>query len=153
MIRLKIERRYPKEKYTIGWWYINGQRFYNSLEDPDRGLTKDMPLREIVKKKVHGNTAIPKGSYYVVLSFSQKFQSRPWAKKYKGLVPEILGVPGYSGIRIHPGTDASSTEGCPLIGDNTAKGKLTNSQKRYYELMDILVPASMAGEAIRIDIV
>ena len=148
MVELLIDRRWKKANYTIGRFFVNGQRLCESLEDTDRGLQQRMPVGIINSKKVYGKTAIPTGEYDVVLSVSPKFKNRVWAKKYGGLVPEILNVKGYTGVRIHPLTSADQTEGCPGIGDNTIVGKLTNSQKRYYELMDILVPAFKAGERI-----
>ena len=122
-------------------------------EDTDRGLEQRMPVGKINQIKIKGKTAIPKGTYKVVLSVSPKFKDRAWAKKYGGLVPEILDVKGFSGVRIHPGNRASDTEGCPLVGDNTAVGRLTNSTNRYYELMDKLVPAWDRGEEITLEIV
>lgn len=149
MVELVIERRYFKPTYTIGYWYANGTRRWNALEDKDRGLTQDMPTYELYKKKTYGATAIPRGRYRVRLSYSPKFASREWGKKYGGLVPEVLEVPAFVGIRIHPGTDCNSTSGCPLIGWNTIKGKLTSSVKSYYELMDeYLMPAHKRGEEI-----
>lgn len=152
-MKLKIWRKWPKKDYTIGVFYISGKRLCNSLEDTDRGLVQSMPTGKINQIKVYGSTAIPKGTYKVILSVSPKFSTRAWAKKYGGLVPEILGVKGFSSIRIHPGTDASSTSGCPIVGDNLKVGKVLNSTKRYYELMGALMPAWEKGEEITIEIV
>ena len=152
-MKLKIWRKWPKNSYVIGIFYVSGARLANSLEDTDRGLVQSMPVGVINQKKTWGQTAIPKGTYKVVLSVSPKFKDRAWAKKYGGLVPEILNVKGFSGVRIHPGNRASDTEGCPLVGDNTAVGRLTNSTNRYYQLMDKLVVAWNKGEEITIEIV
>lgn len=152
-MKLKIWRKWPKKDYTIGVFYISGKRLCNSLEDTDRGLIQSMPTGKINQLKTWGKTAIPKGTYKVILSVSPKFSTRAWAKKYGGLVPEILGVKGFSSIRIHPGTDASSTSGCPIVGDNLKVGKVLNSTKRYYELMGALMPAWEKGEEITIEIV
>lgn len=152
-MKLKIWRKWPKSGYTIGIFYVSGKRLCESLEDTDRGLVQTMPTGKINQVKVKGKTAIPKGTYKVILSVSPKFKDRVWGKKYNGLVPEILDVKGFSAIRIHPGNRASDTDGCPLCGDNSAVGRLTNSTKRYYELMDMLVPAWERGEEITIEIV
>lgn len=152
-MKLKTWRKWPKKGYTIGIFYVSGKRLSNSLEDEDRGLVQTMPTGKINQIKVKGSTAIPKGTYKVILSVSPKFKDRPWGKKYNGLVPEILNVKGFSSIRIHPGTDASSTSGCLIVGDNTKVGMVTNSTKRYYELMDMLVPAWDKGEEIILEIV
>ena len=152
-MKLKIWRKWPKSGYTIGIFYVSGKRLCESLEDTDRGLVQTMPTGKINQVKVKGKTAIPKGTYKVILSVSPKFKDRVWGKKYNGLVPEILDVKGFSAIRIHPGNRASDTDGCPLCGDNSAAGRLTNSTKRYYELMDMIVPAWERGEEITIEIV
>ena len=152
-MKLKIYRKWPKTSYVIGIWYVSGARLCESLEDTDRGLEQRMPTGKINQIKLKGKTAIPKGTYRVILSVSPKFKDRVWGKKYHGLVPEILDVKGFSSVRIHPGNRASDTDGCPLIGDNTAVGRLTNSTKRYYELMDKIKPAWEKGEEIILEIV
>lgn len=152
-MKLKISRKWPKEKYVIGIMYVSGKRLSNTLEDTDRGLDQRMPVGKINQIKLKGLTAIPKGTYKVVLSVSPKFKDRAWGKKYGGLVPEILNVKGFSSVRIHPGNRATDTDGCPLVGDNTAVGRLTNSTNRYYELMDKLMEAHERGEEITLEIV
>lgn len=152
-MRLKIDRAWKKAAYTIGRFFVNGIRLGESLEDPDRGLNSSMDEATIRAAKVYGETAIPTGTYRVVLSVSPKFKNKPWAQRYGGLVPEILGVKGWSGARIHPLTNASQTEGCIGVGENKKVGQLVNSRKKYYELMDkYLMPAWKSGEDIFITI-
>lgn len=136
MLRIKIERRWPKDDYTIGRVLINGRVVCNSLEDTDRKLNAGMSESEIRKIKVYGKTAIPKGSYRVYLRVSPKFKERYWAKKYGGMVPYISGVKGFEGCLIHVGNRAEDTDGCILVGMNTAKGRLTQSAETFYTLMD-----------------
>ena len=152
-VRLDIERAWKKADYTIGRFFVNGTRFHESLEDPDRGLDSSMSLDKIKALKIAGQTAIPAGTYKVTMSVSAKYKDRSWAKKYNGLVPEIVGVPGYSGVRIHPANKASEVEGCVAIGENKVRGGVINSQKTYFELMDkYLMPAWYAGEEMSITI-
>lgn len=153
MVTLMTDRAWKKPDYTIGRFFVNSQRMCESLEDTDRGLFASQPLSAIKLAKIPGKTAIPRGEYEVRLTISPRFRNKPWASKYGGLVPEIVGVPGYSGVRIHPLTDATQTDGCIGIGDNKAVGKLLNSQKRYFELMDkYLMPAHKSGEKMKIKI-
>lgn len=152
MIELLIDRKWPKQNYAIGVFYIDGGGLCNSLEDADRGLMQSMPTGVIMQKKIPGKTAIPKGMYRVILSVSPKFKGRAWAKKWGGKTPEILNVKGYSGVRIHPANKAEEIEGCIAIGDNTKVGQVTNSVRRYDELMSIIVPRMENGEECYITI-
>ena len=152
-LNLTLERRYFKTTYTIGRWFVEGMEFSDSLEDKDRGLTQDMPTSKIYLQKVYGKTAIPYGKYEIKLTISQKFSNRDWAKEFDGLIPELIDVPGFVSIRIHPGTTCEDTDGCLLPGMNRAVGKVLDSRKAYYDLMDYyLMPAHKAGQKIYITI-
>lgn len=153
MLKLKTDRAWKKEDYTVGRFFINGIRFYETLEDKDRGLAQHWTVAAIKVAKIYGQTAIPTGTYKVVLSYSKKFKDKSWAKKYGGQTPEIIGVPGFEGVRIHPGNTASDTLGCILLGENKKKGALLNSKKRYEEFMDkYFMPAWSRKEEITITI-
>lgn len=146
-----VDRKWKKESYTIGNVYINSIFFGNSLEDKDRGLDSSMSLTEIQRKKVYGQTAIPAGTYQVKMTYSNRFATKFWGRKYNGKVPELLNVKGFDGIRIHPGNTAQSTSGCVLVGKNTAKGMVTQSTEYYYKLLDnYILPAIKRNEPITI---
>ena len=74
-----IDRAWKKDTYTISRVFLDGKRFgdgrkyCNCLEDTDRGLTKDMPLAKIKQIKVKGKTAIPSGTYEIVMTYSPRF--------------------------------------------------------------------------------
>lgn len=153
MINLLVDRKWKKQTCTIGRFYVNAVFFGNSMEDRDRGFDKKMPLKAIQLGKIYGQTAIPTGSYMVKLSKSPKFATRPWCKKYNGLVPEICDVPAFDGIRIHPLNTAESSLGCIGIGKNDKKGWISKSTQYYYDLMDnYLMPAWKRNEPITITI-
>ena len=152
-VTLTLERKYRCSEYTIGRMMVGSIVTSDTLEDKDRGLTSDMSLAAIKLRKIFGKTAIPTGTYRVKLTYSTKFTSRPWAKKYGGLVPEILDVKGFSGVRIHPGNDQYDTDGCPLVGENKVKGKVINSVAKYCELMDnYIMPAHRRNDEIWITV-
>lgn len=152
-MELVLDRKWKKESYTIGQLFINGIRFSDVLEDKDRGLTSSMTLDVIKQKKVYGETAIPTGTYEVKITYSNRFATRPWGRKYGGKVPEILNVKGFSGVRVHPGNSAEDTYGCLLPGKNSVKGKVTQSTEYYYKLLDnYILPALQRGEKITLTI-
>jgi len=152
-MEIVVDRRWKRDTYTIGNMYINGKFFSNTLEDKDRDLTSIMTLEEIGEKKVYGQTAIPIGTYEVKMTYSNRFNSRAWGKKYDGKVPELVNVKGFGGVRIHPGNKAADTLGCILVGKNSIKGMVTNSQAYYYKLLDnYIVPAVKKGEKITLTI-
>lgn len=116
-----IDRAWKKDGYTISRLYVDGELFgCNTLEDTDRGLNQKMDLNEIKNKKVYGQTAIPRGSYECVYTYSNRF---------KKMLPLLKGVPGFDGIRIHSGNSAKDTEGCILVGLNLKKGMVLNSRE------------------------
>lgn len=114
-----IERKWKKDAYTIGRVFIDDEFYANSMEDRDRGLTKDMPLKEIERIKVYGETAIPAGEYIVRMTYSPK---------YRRIMPEILDVPGWSGVRLHSMNTAKDSLGCIGFGKNDKPGWISNSR-------------------------
>jgi hypothetical protein len=74
----------------------------------------------------------------------------PYALYVKGKMPRILNVPGFDGILIHPGTKATDTSGCLLVGENKIKGGLINSQATWKALCTLLMQAAKRKETITI---
>lgn len=125
-MELSVARFQKTEKSSIGRFGINSQPFCYSLEDKDRGLAKDQDITLIQKTKQYGVTAIPKGKYEVVITYSERF------KKY---LPLLLNVPGFGGVRIHPGNTDVDTEGCILVGENYSKDFVGSSRLAFARLM------------------
>ena len=145
-MEILIERAYKKADYTIGRFFINGERICETLEDTDRGLRLDMSEVDIRKKKVWGKTAIPTGRYVVGFTYSPKFSQHSYAKG--GKIPVIYGVKGFDAIRIHSGNKASDSEGCILLGRNTAVGQVLQSVKTCEKVFGILYDAYLRNETI-----
>jgi len=99
-MNLRLERKEFYEECTIGGFFIDGEFAYYSLEDKDRYL-------ENGGSKIPKETAIPRGRYRVTISYSNRFQK---------MMPQLLDIPQFTGIRIHAGNTAVDTEGCVLIG-------------------------------------
>lgn len=135
-MKLKVERLWPKQSYTVGRLYVNGEFFCNTLEDVVRDLPKE--------QKVYAQTAIPPGTYKVVYNYSPKFKRK---------LPRLLDVPYFEGILIHPGNTAADSAGCILVGNNSAVGRLSNSRATSDRLNALIEEAQDKGEDITIEIV
>jgi len=130
-MRIKVERFALKKAYTVSRMLIDGEQFCDVLEDTVR---KD-------GVKVWGETAIPEGVYKMRLSFSQRFQR---------ILPEILNVPNFTGIRIHGGNTAEDSHGCLLVGINEVKGKVLKSQIMLAKLIVMLQNTGLSEFEIEI---
>lgn len=142
-MKITIERKYKKERYTIGNLFVDGKWMCNTLELPDAGLDQRMPLWEIRSKKVFGEMAIPNGVYKIKSSHSPKFGDR---RAY------LLDVPGFLRIMIHEGNSRKDTLGCILVGMNTTKGRVNESKKTLKMLNDLIFKAEEDGEPVMISI-
>lgn len=141
-MNITLNRIAKKPKYTIGKLYIDGEYFCDTIEDTDRGLIQTMTDAQVKSKKVYGQTAIPTGTYRVIISYSNKFKRQ---------MPLLLNVPGFLGIRIHSGNTEKDTEGCLIVGKNKVVGKVIESKDTYNKLFSILCEANKK-EAIKITI-
>ena len=122
---------------TIGDLFIDGQYFCKTLEDTDRKLECD-------GEKVYGQTAIPRGSFDVVID---------WSARFKRELPHVLDVPGFSGIRIHPGNKSADTEGCILVGKDVVNDDfISDSRFTFTRLMAWLDGAYERGERIVLEV-
>ena len=85
------------ESYTIGSLSIDGKKFCDTLEDRVRDLNKN-GVFDGDEKKVYGETAIPYGTYDVVVDYSPKFKRE---------LPRLQNVRHFEGILIHRGNTAA----------------------------------------------
>ena len=131
------------ESYTIGSLSIDGKKFCDTLEDKVRDLNKN-GVFDGDEKKVYGETAIPYGTYDVVVDYSPKFKRE---------LPRLQNVKHFEGILIHRGNTAEDSAGCILVGENKVKGKVVNSTPYEKELVRILKEAQDRKEPITIKIV
>ncbi len=116
---LKLVRTEFTPSSTIGNLYADGKWICWVLEDKDRGLRDDMSVGEILGLKVKSQTCIPYGTYDVVMSMSNRF---------KRIMPEVLNVKGFQGIRIHSGNYSKDTEGCLIPGTTKSKDAVWQSR-------------------------
>ncbi len=149
-MELILKRIAKRDGYTIGKLYIRRRvvdEYLPATEDTYLCDTLEPTWRDIGRgrpgQKIEGKTAIPEGRYPVVITFSPKFGK--W-------LPLLVGVPLFKGVRIHAGNSARDTQGCILVGENTRRGRLTNSLFMLNRLKEKIVEAKARGEGVWITI-
>jgi len=131
-MNIEVSRFSHTATTTLGRLAVEGRFECYTLED----VVRPPGLR-----KVWAQTAIPAGRYEVALTYSTRFHE---------LMPELLNVPNFQGIRIHSGNTAADTAGCLLTGTAVApnRERIFNSWRAYHTLLLKLEAALDRGEAI-----
>lgn len=113
-MEITLERNIFTENRTIGSLSVKGSHECFTVEDTVRAKGV----------KVDGKTAIPAGRYEVLITFSNRF---------KRLMPLLVGVPNFDGVRIHTGNTEKDTEGCIIVGQLIAQDNsgVINSKVAY----------------------
>lgn len=142
-MELLLERKWIKDKYTIGNLFVGGVFFCNILEDKVIDLNKNGTF-DCGEFKIKGHSAIPYGTYEIDITYSPKFKRE---------LPILLNVPHFEGIRIHRGNTPADTEGCLIPGENKEVGKVLNSTKYEVELTKLLKQVKLKKEKITIKII
>ena len=132
---LELNRIAKKPLYTIGRLFVDRKYFCDTLEVCCRDLDKE--------EKVMNETAIPEGTYEVIVNVSAKFRRK---------LPLLLDVPHFSGIRIHRGNTDKDTSGCILVGENKQQGRVINSTGYELKLTEMIEKAMLSGEKIVIQV-
>lgn len=131
-MQLQLRRDSSSEKATLGRLFVDGEFLCYTLEDVVRA------------EKVAGETAIPAGTYRVIVTHSPHFGRD---------LPLLVDVPGYEGVRIHPGNTDADTEGCILVG-TTIMGPddIANSRAAFALLFSKIQAALQDGSDCWIDV-
>ena len=133
-MKLLLKRKFKGETYTVGDLFIDGKFFCHTLEDKVRILPLLCPdtaqgIGCRCKEKEYAKTAIPYGTYKITMRHSPRF---------KRVLPYLHDVPHFLGILIHSGTTDKDSAGCILVGNNTIKGKITESRATSDKLNALL---------------
>jgi hypothetical protein len=132
-MKIELQRTTYTENSTIGRMFVDGVFQCYTLEDmvrPD-GV------------KVYGETAIPPGVYDVTLTMSPRFRR---------VLPLLLDVKNFVGVRIHPGNSARDTEGCILVGETAATDWIGRSKVAFDKLLQRMQAELVLGKKIELTI-
>ena len=112
---LVLNRKIFTDTSTIGELFLNAEFLCSTLEDTVRN------------HKIPGETAIPAGDYEIIINLSNRFNR---------LMPLLLNVPYYKGVRLHNGNTSADTLGCILVGEYDSKTPnfIGNSRVTYEEV-------------------
>lgn len=125
-MELKLYRKEYTEISTEGELYIDDVFECYTLEDPVR----DFGI------KIYGETAITADRYQIIIDFSNRFQR---------MMPHILDVPGFEGIRIHAGNTAENTEGCILVGQDKGGPNFIGSSRKAFDILFAKLESALNG--------
>ena len=115
-MEIVLKRKWFTPHSTIGELFIQAEHECFTLED----VVREPGV------KVPGKTAIPHGTYEVVITFSNRFR-KP--------LPLLMNVPMFEGVRIHAGNTAVDTEGCILVGTEKGDDIIYHSREAFDVLL------------------
>lgn len=136
-IKFLLQRDCFFPDYTLGRLFVDGKQYGYTCEDKDRQL-EDSP-----GAKIAGQTAIPRGLYLLTATYSNRF---------KKVMPLIVDVPGFEGVRIHGGNTHEDTEGCPLLGSFRTATGVRGCAEVNQALIDFIGAAEDRGDAVWIEV-
>ena len=94
-MNLTVKRQQGDALCTPGEMLVDGMHFGYTLE-PRRDQSQGKPF------------CVPAGTYQLVMG---------WSVHFNMLVPQVIAVPDFTGVEIHPGNYARDTHGCCLVGE------------------------------------
>lgn len=133
---LTLERVQLDPDFTIGELSVDGEHICFTCEDAVRPMTGP-------DWKVRGKTAIPAGEYLVILT---------WSNRFGRILPLLVDVPCFDGVRIHAGNTAEDTDGCILTGRVRTPNGVGKSGLAFADLFDRIAEARRRGEPVHINV-
>jgi hypothetical protein len=128
---LKLLRFHSGIDDSLGLFFIDGKFAAFTLEDEKREV------------KVMNETRIPAGQYQVKFTYSPK---------YGKFMLQIMDVPKFEGIRIHPGNTEADTSGCLIPGNvcrfNPKGNSRVEESTLAYERISTLIINALNKETV-----
>ena len=154
-MEIKIQREPTYEGTTIGLLHLDGSVWCYTLEDAVRTRDVDgdgdIDAIDVATFKAPKRTAIPAGRYRLVFSPSlaaregklwcpaSEISPRPHDGAF--VLPELLSVPGFTGVRIHAGNTATDTAACVLVGfTRLSRVRIGESRDALRQFMQVVEP-------------
>ena len=125
---LHLARSPARDGATLGELTIDGAHECWTLE---RDITE-------------GKGPIPAGRYQIVVT---------WSPAFGRLMPLLVRVPGFDGIRIHPGNTVEDTLGCICVGETEGDAFIGASVAAFDALYPKIEAACATDEGCWIEIV
>lgn len=140
-MHLILQREKSRDEFTPGELFVDGAHFCWTLED----TVREIPGQSPVEWKIFGKTAIPVGTYKIVIN---------WSSRFKRQMIQLLNVKGFEGIRIHNGPTEKSTDGCILVHYKRAEDlRLADyNRQAMYDLEQQIIEAFTLKQPVTIEI-
>lgn len=133
-MKIRIRRKWFTNRSSVGTGTIDGDDFnFFTVEDVARAAGVKIPKE----------TAIPAGTYRVIMDQSERHQS---------IQPHILNVPLFSGIRFDVANFAEQVEGCIAVGAGKGTDAVWNSKQTHKILCEKIQAALDHGELVWVEI-
>lgn len=142
---LLLQREPSGPNATLGKLWCDGEFLCDTLEDVVRqpaGETNPTP-EQVAAWKRPGETAIPAGRYRVQVTFSQRFGRS---------LPILVDVPGFAGVRIHPGNTDKDTEGCILPGQRMGPSTVVESRRAFAAVLVLIQTELEASRQVWLEV-
>ena len=123
-LELNLKRSPSTTKCTIGSLWNGPQLLCFTLEDVVR------------ETKIPNETAIPAGRYQVRMTYSMRFGK---------IMPQLMDVPNFAGVRIHGGNTDEDTEGCILVGMHKDKDKIYDCPPALQKVYSLIAANETTG--------
>jgi hypothetical protein len=124
-MELVLQRKPSLPRATLGVLFLDSEHLCHTLED----VVRERPGVPVSEWKIAGETAIPAGTYQIVVNRSPRFGKE---------LPLLVGVPGFAGVRIHAGNTHADTEGCILVGRRAAGDTVLESRFALLTVMQYI---------------
>jgi hypothetical protein len=138
-MKIELDRVQQDVDVTIGALSVDGDFHSWTCED----AVREVQGKPVADWKIKGKTAIPRGTYKIQITPSARF---------KRDLPLLIDVPGFTGVRIHPGNTAEDTEGCLLPGLDRLGKSVGRSRLAFDSLFIKIKEAVRKGEQITIEV-